>query len=100
MLELIAFILVTIGIANIIVNEEIFSKPRNWVEKVFPYSLLNKLINCTICMGFWVGIGIILIAPQLLPVIGLSLIVKCLLGGAIGSIVNRIWAAIEIWLIN
>ena len=55
-MELIYFILAVYGISNILVNEYIFSKPRKFIEKWFPYSLLNKLFHCTICMSFWIGV--------------------------------------------
>jgi hypothetical protein len=55
-MNLLIFILVCLGVTNIIVREHIFLWLRNFIGKWFQYSLLNKMINCEVCMGFWVGV--------------------------------------------
>lgn len=54
-MNLILFILSVYGISNILVNEHIFNFPRRLINKWFPYSLLNKLFKCTVCISFWIG---------------------------------------------
>jgi len=44
--------LATFGAANIIVYSTVFLPVRNAVANI---SFLNKLVNCILCMGFWVG---------------------------------------------
>ena len=44
-LDLIVFILASLSMTNIIVREYAFEWLRNWIDNVFPYSILNKLIN-------------------------------------------------------
>lgn len=62
-MNLLIFILASMGLTNAMVEENIFAWLRNLVKKYFPYSLLNDLVNCQVCMGFWVGIGLSLIFP-------------------------------------
>lgn len=81
-MNLIIFILATLGCTNIIVNEYVFAWFRNWITKVFPKSLLRKLIDCATCMGFWVGVVLALIFPAL----GLNWFIA----GCISSVANKI----------
>lgn len=46
--------LATFGAANIIVYSTIFQPIRNALAGI---SILNKLVNCILCMGFWVGMA-------------------------------------------
>lgn len=54
--------LATFGAANIIVYSTIFLPVRNAVQNI---SVLNKLVNCILCMGFWVGLfwGLLVWSP-------------------------------------
>jgi len=54
MLELIIFILATLGITFIIVIHYIFKWLRDYLLKINP-SFLGKGIKCPACMGFWCG---------------------------------------------
>lgn len=85
-MDLLIFILATLGMTNIIVFGSIFEKPRNWVDKVFPYSMLNKLLNCTTCIGFWSGIFLSLVFP-----FG----IHWFIAGCISSIVNSTYSKLE-----
>lgn len=86
MINLILFIITSLSITNIIGKEYIFNWFRKFIDKYFKYSLINKMINCSTCLGFWVGIGISFIFPQFLPNIWLNMVV-C---GSISSIINKI----------
>jgi len=57
-MELILFILAAWGLTNIIVYEEVFYPIRKFVKKWFPYSILKKILHCSVCCGFWVGFGL------------------------------------------
>lgn len=53
MTKLLLFILVTSGITNSIVNNGFFNFIRNTKIKVW-----NKFWGCSMCIGFWVGLGL------------------------------------------
>lgn len=55
-MNLILFILVSISLTNIIYQEYVFAWFRNFIDKYFKYSLLNKMLRCPTCLGFWCGI--------------------------------------------
>jgi len=82
MIELIIFILAATGMTNIIVRESIFGWLRKWINKVFPYSMLNKILKCPTCCGFWVGLIIALMFP--------SLGINWFIAGCISSITNKL----------
>ena len=86
MLELIIFIAATFGLTNIIVYESIFNRPRTWIARVFPNSLLNKAIKCPTCAGFWVGCILFWI---LIP-ISSYVILNILIAGFISSGIQKI----------
>lgn len=52
-MDLLLFILVGVGITNLIVNATIFDNPRDFVIKKSEF--LGKLVSCMMCSGFWVG---------------------------------------------
>jgi len=89
-ISLIIFCLVCLSITNLLVEEYIFLWLRNFINKIFPYSLLNKVIQCQTCLGFWVGFLLVLMIPNILPILGFGLIVNSLIGGLISSIINKI----------
>lgn len=82
MTTLIIFIIASIGLTNIIVREYVFEWLRKLINKWFPHSILNKLINCETCMGFWVG----LVLALLFPAIG----IHWFLAGLISSAANKL----------
>lgn len=57
-MDFLIFIIAALGLTDIIVNQHIFEKPRNWIDKTFHWSMLNTLVHCEVCMGFWVGVGL------------------------------------------
>jgi uncharacterized protein (DUF2062 family) len=83
-MDLLLFVLCSISLTNIIVREYIFQWMRNIIKKIFPYSLLNKMIHCETCTGFWVGVALSLI----FPFFGLHWFIA----GLISSISNKILA--------
>jgi len=84
MINLIIFILATYGFANALVNENIFSKLRKFIDKKFHYSALNKIFNCITCMGFYVGMVFGFLLPIEDPYI------RIIIGGFIGSAICKI----------
>lgn len=90
MISLIIFCLISLSITNLLVEEYIFSWLRKLINKYFPYSLLNKMIQCQTCLGFWVGFLLVLTMPNLLPILGYELIINSVIGGLISSIINKI----------
>jgi hypothetical protein len=48
------FLIVGIGISNIIVHSFLFSTIREYAEGKNEY--IGKMLNCMMCTGFWVGI--------------------------------------------
>ena len=55
MLSLIIFLIVSLSIVNIIVYEYVFQWLRDLVIRKIPKSLFFSLLNCPVCLGFWVG---------------------------------------------
>jgi len=86
MTELILFILATIGLTFIISLHYIFKRIRNFLEIKSP-KYLGKMINCTACVGFWVGLIIRII--QILS-LGLVFNYDLILYGFVGSFVSYI----------
>lgn len=83
--------LATFGAANIIVYSAIFQKLRASTIKL-PF--INKLINCILCMGFWIGVfwGLTIWSPaeyfflkQSMP---FQLFFDMLFNGSLGSCVS------------
>ena len=54
LVDVLVWVLATFGMTTIIVNSTVMLPVRNVVSKVSPF--LGKLINCILCMGFWVGV--------------------------------------------
>ena len=56
-MDWILFVLFSLGVTNIIVNEYISLPVHQFIETRFSKcKWLNKLINCTTCLGWWVGL--------------------------------------------
>lgn len=85
---LLLFIICTISATNIIVREYVFHWLRYLINRFFPHSMLNKLINCETCTGFWVGVALTLLFPYL----GIEIGIHWLIGGLISSILNKTYA--------
>ena len=85
--------LATFGAANIIVYSTIFQPVRNSVAKI---PLISKLINCILCMGFWVGVfwGFTIWSPSEYFILKQSLpyqiIFDALFNGSLGSCISWI----------
>lgn len=83
MLELLIFILSTIGLTLIVTQSYLFKPIRNIASKMHPS--LGKLLNCTMCFGFYTGMFIkTLLLYNNQEIISLSII---LIYGFIGSFV-------------
>jgi len=52
LVSVLIWILACYGCSTIIVSSVLFQPVRKAVEKI---SIANKLINCMLCMGFWIG---------------------------------------------
>lgn len=86
-MELIIFILACLGASNIIVFAEIFEKPRNFIDRKFKYSMLNKLLKCTTCVGFWVGLFLSLIFK--------NFELNFFIGGLVSAFSNMLYSKID-----
>tara|TARA_Y100001938_G_scaffold129712_1_gene184941 strand:- start:813 stop:1121 length:309 start_codon:yes stop_codon:yes gene_type:complete len=53
LVSVLIWILACYGMTTIIVSSVAFAPIRKAVQKI---SVLHKLINCMLCMGFWVGV--------------------------------------------
>jgi len=53
LVSVLIWILACYGMTTIIVTSNIMLPFRNALKK---YALLHKLVNCMLCMGFWVGV--------------------------------------------
>jgi len=80
-MALIVFIIICVSATNIICNEFIFEWLREFIDKHFKYSILNKIIKCETCLGFWIGV----IMTFLFPTFGLNWFI----GGLISSICTK-----------
>ena len=63
MLNFILFLLIGVGITNIVVNASILEPFRDFITK--KSTLFGKLISCMLCTGFWVGILLWLVDPKI-----------------------------------
>ena len=68
MLDFILFLFVGVGITNIVVNASILDYPRDIVISKSP--LLEKLLTCMLCTGFWIGLCLWTIHPAIFAVYG------------------------------
>ncbi|QDP62109.1 MAG: hypothetical protein GOVbin1807_108 [Prokaryotic dsDNA virus sp.] len=57
-MDLIYFILTAYGLTQILVYSKIFEKIRPARDQ---YGLIGYMANCSMCMGFWVGVFLFLI---------------------------------------
>lgn len=89
-MDLLIFTLVVLGVTNIIVREYVFNWFRKIFEKHFRYSLINKLIHCETCTGFWVGVLFWFLFPVQYETIYLTMFVS----GVVSSISNKLVAII------
>lgn len=84
MIDLIIFLLASFGLMNAIVYESVFYKVRQWIDKTFKYSILNKIIKCGTCTSFYTG----MLCSFLLPMdYNLINIIVC---GLISSAINKL----------
>lgn len=58
MIELLIFICICWGLTNIISKGKIFEPMRDFLELIPGFSFLANLINCPMCLGFWIGLGV------------------------------------------
>lgn len=85
--NLIIFMLVCVGLTNIIQNEVIFSPIREYLYN--NYVKIYNFISCPTCAGFWLGMLTGIFIPIITPFI-LNLVV-C---GVISSLLNKIFGLI------
>ncbi len=52
-MEIILLLLAGFGLTSILVDSKIMEPFRNWIGRI---DFFNKLINCSMCTGFWVGL--------------------------------------------
>jgi hypothetical protein len=85
MVDLIIYVVATIGLTHILIDGSIFEPLRNLVRKFAPQKI-SQLISCYQCLGCWVGFltGYYLLGGDW---------VHTLAGGFAGSFLSN-WAAI------
>lgn len=79
-MELVAFILITYGLTNIIVNESVFRKQIDWLRSLNPF--LNSVLGCPTCLSFYIGVGLYMLMPFTLSGI---MLIDILLSGLLAS---------------
>lgn len=88
-MSLIAFILIVYGISNILVEEDIFRKPIMWFRNQHPF--LNKLLSCTTCLSFWIGMLLYLVFPiQLSGIFILDILLSGFLSSGATNLIEHI----------
>jgi len=59
MLNLILFIIIGLGITNLVVNATVLDNPRDYIinfsQNYRYFKWISSLITCMMCSGFWVG---------------------------------------------
>ena len=55
MIDLLLIIIAVEAITEIIIDGDIFIKPRNWLAKLNP-GFLGKLLGCGYCLSVWIAI--------------------------------------------
>lgn len=109
-MEIIAFLFVflmaTYGLTQIIVYGDIFEEIRERLENVIICKIKKEivqrkliiLLNCMMCMGFWVGIIIYLLHPLLFKEYSLNLSMNLLAIICWGFISSGFSFAMSYWL--
>lgn len=71
-IDVLLYLAACVSLTNIVVREGVFYRVREWVDKVFPRSLLNEMLRCEACTGFHAGWILALAFPSfgIDPVIG------------------------------
>jgi hypothetical protein len=59
-MELIIFILICYGTTNIVTNGRIFEPLRFFLKQGYGF----KMLYCSMCVGFWVGLMVSLLSQQ------------------------------------
>lgn len=91
-ISLLLFILVGVGITNIVVNASILSWIRDWLMK--HSNFLNGLLSCMLCSGFWIGCFLSFFYPNISIVAGGAII--SLLSYTFGIIIAYIDTATDV----
>ncbi len=82
MVNLLLFILVGVGITNLVVNASLLDNLRDIVIK--ESSFFGKLVTCMMCSGFWIGCAVSLFYPS----------IGIIAGGAVISLLSYITGTI------
>ena len=84
-IDLIIFVLASVGLTLILVDSTIFHPVRVWIRKK-NYQWLNDMISCYQCMGFWSGLfcGILMLLP------GYFIVPRLLLLGFLASYLSML----------
>lgn len=84
MVNLIIFIMVSLSIVNIILNETIFSFFRVFLNNKFPK--IYKFISCQVCFSWWIGIFL----SFFITIYG-GFIINLFVCAFVSSIVNKLY---------
>lgn len=86
-MNLVIFIMLSLGIVNIVQNESIFSVVRAFLNKRLPK--IYSFIICPTCFGFWVGVVL-----SFFFAINDTIYLNMFFAGIISSISNKIYSKI------
>lgn len=85
-MQLLLFIIISVGITNLLVNASILDNLRDYVKS--KNTFIGNLISCMMCSGFWIGIFISFFSFNIFP----------LYGGAIASVSSYIFGLLVDYL--
>lgn len=86
--NLLLFILIGVGITNIVVNASVLDNIKEWLyKKLWKYEWVEVLLSCMLCSGFWVGF-----------IVSLFFTTNPIFGGAIISLASHFYGNIMYYI--
>jgi hypothetical protein len=90
--DLVLFILIGVGITNIVVNASILNKFRGFIKRKSKF--MSTMTECMLCTGFWIGLLLSIIYPSISFIAGGAII--SLISNLFGNIIEYINVSSEI----
>ena len=91
--NLLLFILIGIGITNIVVNASILDSVRDYITNGSEF--LKGLLGCMLCSGFWVG-GMLSIGYEDIGIIAGGAVIS-LMSYAFGTVMDYVQAGTDVF---
>jgi hypothetical protein len=85
--DLIVYVMGCAGITVILVSSDIIEPVRDFISS--KSNFLGKLINCPMCLGFWVGL-IASVGTDINPLLGASMV--SLISWSVSNVVDAIFS--------